>query len=89
MAYIAICGYYWFIWALYKDACGAPVGEWLYLWYKNAKAFGKKAKRVEERLATLKNARMAQQEIRVAYAKQNSSVDVVSRGVVYFEQRMP
>ena len=43
VAYIAICSYYWFIWALYKDACGAPVGEWLYLWYKNAKAFGKKA----------------------------------------------
>ncbi len=43
VAYIAICSYYWFIWALYKDACGAPVGEWLYLWYKNAKLFGKKA----------------------------------------------
>lgn len=43
VAYIAICSYYWFIWALCKDACGAPVGEWLYLWYKNAKAFGKKA----------------------------------------------
>ena len=43
LAYVALSSYYWFIWALYKDACGAPVGEWLYLWYKNAKLFGKKA----------------------------------------------
>ena len=40
---IAISSYYWFIWALYKDACGAPTGEWLYLWYRNAKTFGKAA----------------------------------------------
>lgn len=47
VSYIAICSYYWFIWALYKDACGAPVGEWLYLWYKNAKLFGKKAREIK------------------------------------------
>ena len=44
LSYIAISSYYWFIWALYKDACGAPVGEWLYLWYKNAKLFGNAAR---------------------------------------------
>ena len=44
LSYIAISSYYWFIWALYKDACGAPVGEWLYLWYKNAKMFGHAAR---------------------------------------------
>ena len=43
LAYVALSSYYWFIWALYKDACGAPVGEWLYLWYKNAKLFGRAA----------------------------------------------
>lgn len=44
VAYVALSGYYWFIWALYKDACGAPVGEWLYLWYKAAKLYGRAAK---------------------------------------------
>lgn len=44
VSYIAMSSYYWFVWALYKDACGAPVGEWLYLWYKNAKLFGEKAR---------------------------------------------
>ena len=43
LSYVALSSYYWFVWALYKDACGAPVGEWLYLWYKNAKLFGRKA----------------------------------------------
>ncbi len=44
LSYIALSSYYWFIWALYKDACGSPVGEWLYLWYKNAKLFGRAAR---------------------------------------------
>ena len=44
LSYIAISSFYWFVWALYKDACGAPVGEWLYLWYKNAKVFGAAAR---------------------------------------------
>ncbi len=44
LSYIAISSFYWFVWALYKDACGAPVGEWLYLWYRNAKTFGKAAR---------------------------------------------
>ncbi|MBQ9043312.1 MAG: phosphotransferase [Eggerthellaceae bacterium] len=51
LSYIAISSFYWFVWALYKDACGAPVGEWLYLWYKNAKAFGHAAKEAVERIA--------------------------------------
>ena len=40
MAYVALCAFYWFVWALYKDKTGDPVGEWLYLWYRMAKAFG-------------------------------------------------
>lgn len=50
LSYIALSSYYWFVWALYKDACGAPVGEWLYLWYKNAKLFGKKAREAVDAL---------------------------------------
>lgn len=43
VAYTALASFYWFVWALYKEACGDPVGEWLYLWYKNVKVFGSKA----------------------------------------------
>jgi len=40
MAYVGLSAYYWFVWALYKDRTGDPVGEWLYLWYRMAKTFG-------------------------------------------------
>lgn len=50
LSYIAISSFYWFVWALYKDACGAPVGEWLYLWYRNAKVFGAAAREVVDAL---------------------------------------
>ena len=40
MAYVALCAFYWFVWALYKDQTGDPVGEWLYLWYLAAKSYG-------------------------------------------------
>lgn len=43
LAYVGISAYYWFVWALYKDASGEPVGEWLYLWYRAAKKFGRVA----------------------------------------------
>lgn len=43
VAYTGLASFYWFVWALYKDACGDPVGEWLYLWYKNIKVFGNAA----------------------------------------------
>lgn len=40
MAYVSLAGYYWFIWALNKEASNEPVGEWLHLWYRFAKEFG-------------------------------------------------
>lgn len=36
MAYIAIIAYYWFVWALYRESCGAVMGESLYNWYEIA-----------------------------------------------------
>ena len=39
LAYVGLCAYYWFVWALYKEASGDPVGEWLYLWYRAAKTY--------------------------------------------------
>ena len=40
MAYIAIVGYYWYVWAMYKESQGDPTGEWLEIWYQAAKVFG-------------------------------------------------
>ena len=39
LAYVALAAYYWFVWALYKESTGDPVGEWLYLWYRTAKVY--------------------------------------------------
>ncbi|MBR1454581.1 MAG: phosphotransferase [Lachnospiraceae bacterium] len=36
IGYIAICSFYWYIWSLYQEYRGNEVGEWSYLWYKNA-----------------------------------------------------
>ncbi len=33
LAYVAIVSYYWFVWALYREACGAVMGESLHNWY--------------------------------------------------------
>lgn len=43
LAYVALCAFYWFVWALYKEAQGDPVGEWLYLWYRHARDYGRLA----------------------------------------------
>lgn len=32
MAYVAIIAYYWFVWALYREMCGADIGEALDNW---------------------------------------------------------
>lgn len=33
LSYIALVAYYWFVWALYREACGAVMGESLHNWY--------------------------------------------------------
>ncbi len=38
-AYSAIIAYYWFVWALYREACGAVMGDSLYNWYLMAKRY--------------------------------------------------
>lgn len=40
MSYVAIVGYYWYVWAIYKESQGDPTGEWLEIWYEAAKTFG-------------------------------------------------
>ena len=39
LAAVGLVGWYWYVWAMYKEAMGNPVGEWLYVWYKAAKQF--------------------------------------------------
>ena len=43
LAYVSISAYYWFVWALYKEATGDAVGKWIYLWYRAAKSYGRAA----------------------------------------------
>ena len=41
LAYVAIVSYYWYVWALYREACGAIIGEYLHNWYVMAKRYSK------------------------------------------------
>ena len=50
IAYTAVISFYWFIWALYKEECGDPVGEYLYIWYRYTKSYGKKAQELAREL---------------------------------------
>jgi hypothetical protein len=43
VAYVGLASFYWWVWALYKDVCGEPVGEYTYLWYRFAKEYGQRA----------------------------------------------
>ena len=50
VAYLSVVSFHWFIWALYKDMCGDPVGEYLYLWYKYTKMYGRAAVEMAEKM---------------------------------------
>ena len=41
LSYVAIISYQWFVWALYKESCGAVMGESLHNWYVMAKRYAK------------------------------------------------
>lgn len=41
LAYTAIVSYYWYVWALYREACGAVMGDSLYNWHVMAKRYSK------------------------------------------------
>ncbi len=41
LAYTAILSYYWYVWALYREACGAVMGESLYNWRVMARRYSK------------------------------------------------
>ena len=33
LTYVALVAFYWFVWALYREACGTVMGESLHNWY--------------------------------------------------------
>ena len=39
VAAVGVVGWYWYVWAMYKEAMGNPVGEWLYTWYRAARTY--------------------------------------------------
>ena len=41
LAYTALISYYWYVWALYREACGAVMGESLYNWHVMAKKYSR------------------------------------------------
>lgn len=41
LGYVAEASYYWYVWSLYQETRGNPVGEWEFLWFKNSKTFSK------------------------------------------------
>lgn len=43
LAYVSLASYYWYVWAIYQESIGKKVGEYLYIWYKGAKEYYKKA----------------------------------------------
>ena len=41
LTYTALLSYYWYVWALYREACGADMGDSLYNWHVMAKRYAK------------------------------------------------
>ena len=39
LIYTALIAYYWFVWAMYRESCGAVMGDSLYNWYSMAKKY--------------------------------------------------
>ena len=40
LASVAVTSYHWFLWALFQESVGKPVGEFLYIWYRYTKQYG-------------------------------------------------
>ena len=48
LAYVGLAAFYWLVWALYKESIGESLDEWVYIWYRMTKTFGKHAKKLYE-----------------------------------------
>ncbi len=43
LGYVALAGYYWFVWAIYQAQNGSPVGGYLELWHSFAQEYSEQA----------------------------------------------
>lgn len=43
IASVAMVGWYWYVWGMFKELEGAPSGEWPYIWHRSAKEFSAQA----------------------------------------------
>lgn len=50
ISYVAFAAWYWFVWALYKDQCGDPVGDWQDLWHRYASEYGRRAEQLGSKI---------------------------------------
>ena len=50
---IALAAWYWFVWAVFQESRGNPVGNYLLLWYTMSKTYLAKAMTLHERKDTL------------------------------------
>ena len=48
LGYVAMTSYFWYLWALYQEKCAKHVGEYLYIWYKYSKQYGRMALQLYE-----------------------------------------
>ena len=51
IACVAVVGWYWYVWALFKECKGSPVGKWTRIWYDAAKKFGAAARQMIDEVA--------------------------------------
>lgn len=76
LAYTAIIAYYWFVWALYRESCGAIIGESLYNWYNIAKTYSLYL----EKEYDLQKQKLSRYEFEILkYIEENNSVHFDSR----------
>lgn len=88
LACTAIVGWYWYVWGLYKEAQGSPVGEWLRVWYEAAKTFGRYAlKRIGDRAVNPAELTEDEFDALVAYERSDEATDVPETLVASLEQR--
>lgn len=45
----ALTGYYWFVWAIHKEATGVAIGDWIEEWYRVFVSYGDKARKLYHR----------------------------------------
>ena len=43
IAAVGVVGWYWYVWAIYKEAMGNSVGEWMLTWYNAAELYSSTA----------------------------------------------